>query len=236
MLDRKHAGSRQPVQPDAGRRAVFLDRDGTLVYPRHYPSHPSHLQLYEGLDLELRRLQTAGGFQLIVITNQSGLARGYFTEADLARLHQHLRGHLEAFAVTLDGIYYCPHHVEGTVPHLAVPCACRKPAPGMVLQAAREHNLDLSRSWFVGDILDDVEAGSRAGTRTVLVDLGTEGPPPFPLRRPDFVARDTVHALRIVQSLERLIPEDVSVDLTYRPASWSRKEPIAAAGALNVPI
>jgi D-glycero-D-manno-heptose 1,7-bisphosphate phosphatase len=198
-------------------RAVFLDRDGTLVYPRHYPSRPEELVLYPGIAPELLRLQRAG-FRLVVVTNQSGLARGLFGETDLACMHLHLRQELARDGVYLDGIYYCPHHVDGIVPELAVDCSCRKPRPGLLIQAAVELDLALERSWFVGDILDDVEAGRRAGCRTVLVDLGTEGPPERPMRRPTYVARDTRHALRLIAAAEGLEPV---VEPAYRPASWT---------------
>ena len=198
-------------------QAIFLDRDGTLVHPRHYPSRPEELVLYDGLGPGLRRLQAAG-FKLIVITNQSGLARGLFTVPDLDRMHAHLTDSLAQLGVQVDGVYYCPHHPEGVIPSLAVECGCRKPQPGMLVQAARDLNLDLTRSWFVGDILDDVEAGSRAGCRTVLVDIGTESLPDRPLRMPTFVARDTAHALDIIAAAEYLLP---SADLDYRPARWT---------------
>ena len=100
---------------------------------------------------------------------------------------------------------------------LARSCACRKPQPGMLLQAASDLSLDLSRSWFVGDILDDVEAGNRAGCRTVLVDLGTESLPDQPVRTPHFVARDTQHALCIIEAVESL---SQAADLAYRPMRW----------------
>lgn len=204
------------------RRALFLDRDGTLVEPRHYPSHPEDLVLYAGIAPELRRLQRAG-FALIVVTNQSGIARGYFDEDDLRAMHAHLARELARDGVRLDGIYHCPHHPDGVIPGLAVACDCRKPRPGLLLRAGAEHALDLARSWFVGDILDDIEAGRRAGCRSVLVDLGTEPPPPGALRRPSFVARDTRHALRLIRFLEGLGP---AVALDYRPARW---EPAAVA-------
>lgn len=198
------------------RSAIFLDRDGTLVYPRHYPSRPADLRLYGGIGAGLRRLRRAG-FWLVVITNQSGLARGLFTAADLDAMHQHLRDELARQDVRLDGIYHCPHHPEGVLPELAVRCDCRKPAPGMLLRAAAELDLDLRRSWLVGDILDDVEAGHRAGCRTVLVDLDTELPPVGSLRQPDYVARDTRHALRIIAACERIGPPAAC---DYLPASW----------------
>jgi D-glycero-D-manno-heptose 1,7-bisphosphate phosphatase len=198
------------------QRAVFLDRDGTLVHPRHYPSRPEDLRLYDGIGPELRNLQRAG-FRLVVITNQAGIARGYFTEADLQRMHEHLTIQLAQLGVQLDGIYHCPHHPAGVIPELSVRCDCRKPQPGMLLQAAADLGLDLRSSWFVGDILDDIEAGKRAGCRTILVDLGTERLPEQSIRHPDFIARDTLHALQIISACEQLGPV---TDLAYHPQSW----------------
>ena len=199
-------------------KALFLDRDGTLVYPGHYPSRPQDLRLYEGIEHPLRILQEAG-FLLVIITNQAGIARGYFTETDLIHMHEHLIRELAQLNVRLDGIYYCPHHPEGAVPELAIHCDCRKPQPGMVLRAAADLTIDLPSSWFVGDILDDIEAGKRAGCRTVLVDLGTEAPPTASLRRPDFVARDTLHALHIICAVEQ---HGAMTDMSYRPATWQQ--------------
>ncbi|HEV2106842.1 MAG TPA: HAD family hydrolase [Thermomicrobiales bacterium] len=201
-------------------RALFLDRDGTLVEPRHYPRGPEELILYPGVGAALRPFQ-ATGFRLVVVTNQSGIAHGYFDDIALARMHDHLAAELGRDGVRLDGIYHCPHHPEGVVPELAVRCDCRKPSPGLVKRAAADLAVDPARSWFVGDILDDIEAGNRAGCRTVLVDLGTESPPPTPVRQPDHVARDTVHALAIIARVEGLGDE---ADLDYRPASWG--EPV----------
>ncbi len=205
------------------RRAIFLDRDGTLVYPAHYPSHPEDLHLYHNIGPGLAVLQEMG-FCLVVVTNQAGIARGYFTEADLLRMHEHLRAQLARWGVHLDGIYHCPHHPDGALPELAIRCACRKPQPGMLLQAAHDLSLDLEHSWLVGDILDDVEAGNRVGCRTILVDLGTEQSPELARRCPTFIARDTRHALRIIHMAELL---GSGCDLTYRPASWhgERQEP-----------
>ena len=199
------------------RQALFLDRDGTLVHPGRYPSRPEDLHLYDGIGPELRVLQKAG-FRLVIITNQAGIARGYFTEADLRRMHAHLTSELAFLGVHLDGIYYCPHHIDGVIPELAIHCDCRKPQPGMLLQAAADLEIDLQNSWFVGDILDDIEAGNRAGCRTILVDLGTEQAPAQPLRHPNFVARDTLHALCIVAAIKQLGP---AVDLSYRPSTWT---------------
>ena len=197
--------------------ALFLDRDGTLVHSSHYPSRPEQLRLYDGIGAELRFLQRMG-LRLVVITNQSGIARGYFTETDLQYMHEHLARELLKQDVYLDGVYHCPHHPDGVIPELAVRCHCRKPQPGMLLQAAADLDLDLEHSWFIGDILDDIEAGNRAGCRTILVDLGTEQAPAHPLRCPTFVARSTLHALQIVRTVRLLV---VSLDLVYRPPRWN---------------
>jgi D-glycero-D-manno-heptose 1,7-bisphosphate phosphatase len=119
--------------------------------------------------------------------------------------------------VRLAGFYYCPHHPEGIDQRYAIACSCRKPNPGLLYRAAAEHGIDLEQSWLIGDILDDVEAGHRAGCRSILVDLGTETLPDRSLRAPDYVARDTAHALAIVAGVEGLGPEP---ELTYRPACW----------------
>jgi len=182
-------------------RAVFLDRDGTLVHPKHYPSRPEELVLYNNIGPGLRNLQRAG-FRLVVITNQSGLARGYFTLADLHSMHKHLTSELEQLGVRLDAIYYCPHHQQGVIAELAIRCNCRKPQPGMLLQAAADLDLDLQACRLIGDILDDVEAGNRVGCQTILVDLGTESIPEQELRCPDYVASDTQHALQIINTIE----------------------------------
>ena len=215
------------MKPHPLAPAVFLDRDGTLSEPYHYPSRPEHLRLYAGLGAPLATLQRAG-FRLVVITNQSGVARGYFSEADLARMHAHLRTALAAQGATLDAIYHCPHHPAGVIPELAMRCDCRKPAPGLPLRAARELQLDLARSWFVGDILDDIEAGARAGCRTVLVDQGTEPLPTSAVRTPGYVAHDTTHALAIILGLEGLAPLP---DLDYRPDAWSSCESTCESSA-----
>ncbi len=198
--------------------AVFLDRDGTLVEPRHYPSSPDELVLYPDLIAELRHLSKAG-FRLAVITNQSGIARGYFTEDDLTKMHESLQNELRDNGVEIDGFFYCPHHPDGVVPQLSFSCACRKPEPGLLLEAAEKLHVNLERSWFVGDILNDVEAGIRAGCRTILVDLGTEAAPDSPRRTPHYVARDSGHALRIIRAVEGIGPD---VDLDYLPDSWHR--------------
>lgn len=199
-----------------GQRAIFLDRDGTLTYPYHYPSRPEHLRLYPNLGPGLRSLQEMG-FVLVVITNQAGIARGYFTHDELTVLHEYLAEELAKLDVRIAAIYHCPHHPEGKVSAFTRRCDCRKPQPGMLLQAAFDLDIDLAYSWFVGDILDDIEAGNRAGCRSLLVDVGTEQTPTHPVRVPTFSARNTVHALEIIRTVETLA---TTVNLVYQPSSW----------------
>jgi D-glycero-D-manno-heptose 1,7-bisphosphate phosphatase len=202
------------------KRALFLDRDGTLVEPRHYPSRPEDLVLSAGIGPLLRTFQDAG-WELVVITNQSGLARGLFTEDDLAKMHAWLREMLGDWAVELNAIQFCPHHIDGVIPHLAVACNCRKPAPGMLLNAARERDIDLSRSWMIGDILDDIEAGHRAGCRAALVDLGTEALPASEIRWPDLIAPTTAEALALIAIAEGLRSGSLP-PTRYQPTRWSQ--------------
>jgi len=188
-----------PAQPLAavGSRAmtnaaVLFDKDGTLLEDVPYNVDPALMRFAPGAR-EALTLLAAHGLRLFVVSNQSGVALGRFGYEALDEMEAHLRRMFEACGVTLAGAYWCPHHPEGIVARYAYRCACRKPAPGMLLQAAREHGIDLSASWFVGDILDDIEAGARAGCRTVLIDNGNEtewvsGPQRVPtLREPDLL-------------------------------------------------
>ena len=136
-----------------------------------YNVDPDRLQLCEGAVAAVRSLFLIG-YQIFVITNQSGVALGYFSESALLGVQQRLKELLAEGGVSLTGFYYCPHHPDGS-PY-AVRCGCRKPQPGLIFQAAADHAIDLSQSWFIGDILNDVEAGRAAGCRTILIDNGNE--------------------------------------------------------------
>jgi histidinol-phosphate phosphatase family protein len=180
------------------RRAVFLDKDGTLVENIPYNVDPSRIRLGPGAAEGLARLHAAG-FLLIVVSNQSGVARGLFQEVALTAVRDRLIELLAGLGVPLGGFHYCPHHPQGPVARYAIACSCRKPEPGMILTAAREHSVSVSDSWMVGDILDDVEAGRRAGCRTVLLDTGHETLwRRSAIRRPDFVAGDLDEAARLI--------------------------------------
>ncbi len=157
----------------AMNRAVFIDKDGTLVENVPYNVDPAAVRLMPGAVEGLAALQGAG-YRLIVVSNQSGLARGYFGLEALDAAWERIRGLVGPYGIRLDGWYFCPHLPDGKVARFATTCDCRKPAPGLLHRAAAEQGLDLSRCWMAGDILDDVEAGCRAGCRTVLIDNGHE--------------------------------------------------------------
>ncbi|GAB2523987.1 D-glycero-alpha-D-manno-heptose-1,7-bisphosphate 7-phosphatase [Spirosoma aerophilum] len=154
-------------------KAIFLDKDGTLIPDIPYNVNPSQITLYPDTGTSLARLR-AFGFKLFIISNQSGVAQGLFPEYKLSKVWDRLTQLLSPFGAEPDGVYYCPHYPGGVMPAYSQACSCRKPQPGLLLRAAQEHTIDLSRSWMVGDILNDVEAGNRAGCRTVLIDRGNE--------------------------------------------------------------
>jgi D-glycero-D-manno-heptose 1,7-bisphosphate phosphatase len=154
-------------------KAIFLDKDGTLVDDVPFNTEPRRIRLCNGAGAALRLLARLD-YRFYVVSNQAGISLGKFKEADLDAVQHRLADLLFREQLSLDGFYYCPHHPHGYVQALAVDCLCRKPMPGMLIKAARENDIDLSASWMVGDILDDVEAGNRAGCRTVLVDSGGE--------------------------------------------------------------
>jgi D-glycero-D-manno-heptose 1,7-bisphosphate phosphatase len=147
------------------RPAVFLDRDGTLIEDVGYPRDPEAVRLLEGAPEALAALRRAG-FALVVVSNQSGIGRGLVTREEAQAVHDRFVQELRAHGVELDDVRYCPHSPDDA-------CACRKPAAGLLLDSARELDLDLTRSFMVGDKPDDVEAGRAAGCRTVL--LGGDG-------------------------------------------------------------
>jgi histidinol-phosphate phosphatase family protein len=191
-------GRRSRPDGRAPRAAVFLDKDGTLIEDVPYNVDPTLIRLTAGAVDGLRALHDAG-YLLIVVSNQSGIARGYFEERALGAVEARLCTLLDAAGVPLAGLYYCPHHPDGSVAPFAVECACRKPAPGLLSRAARDHGVDLGRSWMIGDILHDIEAGRRAGCRTILLDVGHETEWDItPDRSPHYVARDLREAASLV--------------------------------------
>jgi D-glycero-D-manno-heptose 1,7-bisphosphate phosphatase len=154
-------------------KAIFLDKDGTLVEDVPYNVDPEKIKLYPDVPLALKRLQDQG-YKIVVVSNQAGVAYGHFEEGALEAVWKRISNLLERADVHVEGYYYCPHHREGKVEGFNISCDCRKPEPGMLTRAARELNIDLSQSWMIGDILNDVEAGNRAGCKTILINNGNE--------------------------------------------------------------
>lgn len=158
-------------------KAVFLDRDGTIIENQGYIADPERVRLIHGAPEAIRRFKALGHL-VVLVSNQSGVARGLLDEADLSRVHGRVEEILEAHGASLDGTYYCPYldGPEATIEAYRRDSELRKPKPGMLLQAARELNIDLSQSWMIGDSACDVEAGTRAGCRTILIDrAGSQG-------------------------------------------------------------
>jgi histidinol-phosphate phosphatase family protein len=204
-------------------RAVFLDKDGTLIENVPYNVAPDLIRLTPGAGEGLALLHQRG-YRLFVVSNQPGVAFGHFPESALAAVNDRLRELLAAHGITLSGFTYCPHHPHGRVAPYARVCDCRKPAAGMIVTAARMHGLDLTRCWLVGDILDDVEAGRRAGCRTILIDNGNETEWVLPPdRQPHHTATDLAQAAQII--VGEAVPERSLGPCHTR---------VAALGELNV--
>ncbi|HSJ54531.1 MAG TPA: HAD family hydrolase [Anaerolineae bacterium] len=209
------------------RRAVFLDKDGTLVENVPYNVDPGRIRLMPGAARALSRLR-ADGYLLIVVSNQSGVARGYFSIDALHGVEERLRELLAEAGAGFDGFYYCPHHPEGSVEPYAIDCSCRKPNPGLITRAAQEHGVDLARSWLVGDILDDVEAGRRAGCRTILLDNGNETEWLLSARRlPHYLAPGLLEAETVISAVDAALGPTVLSTLRLLRQRARRSSPPA---------
>jgi len=179
-------------------RAVFLDRDGTINEEVGYLRDLADLRLIPGAGAAIRRLNEAG-IKVILVTNQAGIARGYFPESALHDIHARLEKMLREEGARLDAIYYCPHHPTAGNSSYTRVCDCRKPGTGMIDRAARDLNIDVKRSYVVGDKWSDVELGQRAGTHAILVKSGYAPDDPGNIRpeklsEPDFVAHTITEA------------------------------------------
>lgn len=144
-----------------GNRAVFIDRDGTINVNYGYINNPNDFKMYPGVAKGIKLLQE-NGFKIIVITNQSGIARGYFSEKSLEEIHEKMKKELSKEDAGVDAIYHCPHHPDEK-------CNCRKPNPGMLEKAIKDFDIDIENSFIIGDRMLDVEAGRNVGCKTVLV-------------------------------------------------------------------
>lgn len=177
---------RSTMHPDQELlKAVFLDKDGTLIRDEPYNVDPAKVVFEEHVFEGLRTLH-GDGYRLVIVSNQPGIAMGLFSQTELDALIRYFDDQFAENGLVLSGFYYCPHApVNG-----GIACDCRKPEPGLLIRAAQELHIDLSRSWMIGDILNDVEAGKRAGCRTVLIDNGNETEwESGPYREPDYTTR-----------------------------------------------
>jgi D-glycero-D-manno-heptose 1,7-bisphosphate phosphatase len=183
-----------------GRRAVFIDRDGTISEEVGYVNHISRYRVFPFAAEAVRALKEAG-WLAVLVTNQAGVARGYFSEDMIGVVHELLAQELERNGARLDAIYYCPHHPSVGEPPYRADCDCRKPKPGLITRAAAELDIDLAHSWMIGDRYGDTELARNAGTRAALVLTGY-GRGEFEHQRaawrhqPDMTAENLLEAVR----------------------------------------
>lgn len=183
-------------------KTVFLDRDGTLIENHPFARTPDDIHLLPGTVKGLWLLHQAG-YALVVVMDQSGIANGWFTQDAVTYEEISLRMRLAMFDIPLHGFYVCPHH--------RTHCLCRKPKPGLLMQAACELNVDLCRSWMVGDVLDDVETGRSAGCRTVLLTSGHETEWDMtPMRWPDLIADNVLEAAHLIMVADTSFSDNLS--------------------------
>lgn len=204
-------------------KAVFLDRDNTLIEDPGYINHPDQVKLLDGVAEALIELK-ALGYKLVVVSNQSAVARGIVTEKVLAEIHDRLNQLLAEKGAYLDRIYYCPYHPDGVVPKYRKESDWRKPNPGMLLRAADELDIDLNQSWMIGNSNRDIEAGLRAGCKTILIDRFSDYKQLQPgAPKPDHRAVNIKEATNIIKKYCRS-PSDV--DAQTQPASIEQTQPV----------
>ena len=191
----------------AKRPAIFIDRDGTLSHEVGYVNHVSRFRLYPWA-VDAVRLASDAGFLVVVVTNQAGVARGYFPESVIHEVHALLRAAMEAGGATLAGIYVCAHHPTLGEPPYRLDCDCRKPKPGLLKRAQADLGIDLTRSYVVGDRFGDVQLAWNVGARGVLVKSGygrgelLHHAQSWP-RAPDIVAEHLLEAVELIATRER---------------------------------
>jgi len=179
-------------------KAVFLDKDGTIIPDIPYNVDVNKVLLSDGVIEGLQILQSHG-YLLVIVSNQSGVAHGYFAIEQLNAVKERISRMCSKMGIYLDGFYVCPHHPDGVVSGYNRECDCRKPNPGLLLKAADDMDIDLSSSWMIGDILHDVEAGNRAGCKSILINNGNETEwAPGENRMPEYFARDLTEAAKYI--------------------------------------
>jgi D-glycero-D-manno-heptose 1,7-bisphosphate phosphatase len=197
------------------KRAVFIDRDGTLSEEVGYINHASRFRLFPYAASAVKHLNE-NGWLAIVITNQAGVARGYFTEDIIQTVHEAMTKDLKSNGARLDAIYYCAHHPSVGEPPYCFDCDCRKPKPGLISRAAQEFDIDLSESWMVGDRYSDVELARNAGMKSMFVMSGYgrgewEHQRQNWTQQPDQVTENLLEAVRLIVSVECADKEQASV-------------------------
>lgn len=196
----------------ARRPAVFLDRDGTISEEVGYVNHIDRLRIFPWTAQAIRKLNRAG-LPAIVVTNQSGVGRGYFPEDLVLEVHDQISRQLQAEGARLDAFYYCPHHPESHLEAYRTPCRCRKPLTGMLEEAARRFELDLGSSYLVGDSLRDMETAWNAGARPVLVMTGY-GRGNYEYHSGRLAGRPALVAGNLLEAVEKILAEISPLDLT----------------------
>ena len=208
-------------------KAIFLDRDDTLIEDPGYINSPEQVKLLDGVPEALIELK-ALGYKLVVVTNQSAVARGIVTEKVLGEIHNRLEQMLAEKGALLDRIYYCPYHPDGVVQKYRKESDCRKPNPGMLLRAAEEMDIGLGQSWCIGNSLRDVEAGFKAGCKTILIDLPShQQQVELGQLRPDYKAVNIKEAVNIIKKYHRSSPVDIEAQTRSAPTAQS--EPVSQA-------
>jgi D,D-heptose 1,7-bisphosphate phosphatase len=218
-------------------KAIFLDRDDTLIEDAGYIDNPDQVKLLDGAAEALRELKEMG-YKLVVATNQSGVARGIVTEEVLDEIHNRLKQSLAERGAFLDQIYYCPYHPDGVIPKYRKESDRRKPNPGMLLTAAEEMDIDLGQSWCIGNSSRDVEAGLRAGCKTILINHPSHHKQPeFNAPAPDYRAVNIKEAVNIIKHYRRSLAEvstKAQASSTYE--AEPHPEPAEAGAQITEPV
>ena len=211
ILIKLFRGNNNKIFMDVGKKvknlpAIFLDRDGTIIEEVGFLDSPEKITIIPGAIEALRIFQNLK-YKLIVVSNQSGVARGFFNETTVRNVNEKMLDLLAKSAIKIDGIYYCPHHPQYGSPEYKIDCNCRKPKPGMIYQAIKEHKLDILRSIIIGDKLSDVLTGKSLGMKSILVLTGFGINQRLKLKsiknsfQPDYIAHDVYQAALFINDM-----------------------------------
>jgi D-glycero-D-manno-heptose 1,7-bisphosphate phosphatase len=180
----------EKLEENLENKAVFLDRDGTIIIDHIYLNDPNRIDVFEESYPALELLHQKG-YLIFIVTNQSGVARGFVQEENVKKINEIIIADFKEKKSLITAAYYCPHHVDGG-------CICRKPNPGMLQLAAQTYNVDLKKSWMVGDRMSDVEAGRRGGARGILLQNKTTPPIDNLYDKPEFICSDVLEAAKLI--------------------------------------